>query len=122
MKIKTATTIIYTNTTEIYRNFTEVIIDDIITESIDDPAGTVAINALNCCTRIFQGTATISEVYQFFHDGYTLMALPNADKFLDSYTGSLDDVELHIAFPESRSRDPYIVPGRYLNGRTITIA
>jgi hypothetical protein len=72
MKIKT---IIHTDTTA-------AVIDAIIAESIDDPAGTVAINALNRCTEIFQGTATISEVKQFFLNRYTFMALPNAGKFL----------------------------------------
>jgi hypothetical protein len=79
MKIKT---VIYTNTTEIYRNFTAAVIDAIIAESIDDPAGTEFIDALNRCTEILRGVATDSEVYQFFLNRYTLMALPNAGKFL----------------------------------------
>jgi hypothetical protein len=116
MKIKTTTkavtkTIIEVASEEFYMNFTEAV----VAESIDDQTGAKFVDALITCSKIVQGDATSSEVKQFFLNRYTFMALPNVGGFLDSYTGSLDDVELHITFSEAHKRGSYIIPGRYLN-------
>jgi hypothetical protein len=120
MKIKTAKTtitktIIEVTSAEFFMDFTEAIVYRAVADNIDDRMSFVAIDALNRGTSIFQGTATPTEVNRFFRDGYTLMAIPGATEFFNNYTGNLENVEMHITFPASHKREPYIVSGIYSN-------